>query len=132
MLFEEKKLTSGAFKAIFGAIVALVFSFGTAEFNKGNWSIWTLIANFLLVVLAANTVNIFDLRPGRAGKVYLLGFIMILLFSQKFESYTGMFIPILAITIYYLPFDLQGKVMLGDSGANLLGASLGMMMAGCR
>lgn len=129
MLFEEKKLTSGAFKAIFGAIVALIFSFGTAEFIKGNWWIGTLIANFLLVVLAANTINIFDLRPGRAGKVYLFGFIIILLFSKKFESYTGLFIPILAIMIYYLSFDLKEKVMLGDSGANLLGASLGMMMA---
>ncbi len=129
MLFAEKKLTSGAFKAIFGAIIALVFSFGTAEFIKGNWPVWTFIINFLLVALTANTINIFDLRPGRAGKVYLLGFVLILLFSRDFESYISLFIPILAIMIYYLPFDLKGKVMLGDSGSNLLGASLGIMMA---
>jgi UDP-N-acetylmuramyl pentapeptide phosphotransferase/UDP-N-acetylglucosamine-1-phosphate transferase len=129
MLFEQKKLTSGAFKAMFGAIVALVFSFGTFEFMKGNWPFWTFIVNFLLVALAANTINIFDLRPGRAGKVYLLGFVLILLFSRDFESYISLFIPILAIMIYYLPFDLRGQVMLGDCGSNMLGASLGIMMA---
>lgn len=129
MLFEEKKMTSGAFKAIFGAIVALVFSFGTVEFIKGNWPIWTFIINFLLVALTANTINIFDLRPGRAGKAYILGFILILLFSRDFESYISLFIPILAMMIFYLPFDLRGKVMLGDCGSNSLGASLGIMMA---
>lgn len=129
VLFEQKKLTSGAFKALFGAIIALVFSFGTFEFLKGNWPAWTFIVNFLLVALSANSINIFDLRPGRAGKVYLLAFVLILLFSRDFESYISLFIPILAIMIYYLPFDLKGKVMLGDSGSNLLGASLGIMMA---
>lgn len=129
VLFEQKKLTSGAFKALFGAIIALVFSFGTFEFMKGNWPWWTFIVNFLLVALTANSINIFDLRPGRAGKVYLLAFVLILLFSRDFESYISLFIPILAIMIYYLPFDLRGKVMLGDSGSNLLGASLGIMMA---
>jgi UDP-N-acetylmuramyl pentapeptide phosphotransferase/UDP-N-acetylglucosamine-1-phosphate transferase len=129
MLFEQRKLTSGAFKAIFGAIIAMVFSFGTLDLDKGNWPVWTFIINFLLVALTTNTINIFDLRPGRAGKIYLLGFILVLLFSRGFESYIRLFIPILTIMIYYLPFDLRGKVMLGDCGSNLLGASLGMMMA---
>jgi UDP-N-acetylmuramyl pentapeptide phosphotransferase/UDP-N-acetylglucosamine-1-phosphate transferase len=130
LLFGEQKLTSGAFKAIFGAIIALVFSFGTMEFIRGGWPIWTFLINFLLVASATNTINLFDLRPGRAGKAYLFGFIVVLSFSGgNFLIYTSLFLPILAIMIYYLPFDLQGKVMMGDSGSNLLGASLGIMMA---
>ncbi|HEX3048271.1 MAG TPA: glycosyl transferase [Bacillota bacterium] len=128
-LFLEKKLTTGAFKALFGAVIALIFSLGTVELLKVKWPVWSVIINFLLVVLAANTINIFDLRPGRAGKVYLFAFVVILLCSKYFEDYIGLFLPILAIMIYYLPFDLKAKVMMGDSGANLLGASLGMMMA---
>jgi UDP-GlcNAc:undecaprenyl-phosphate GlcNAc-1-phosphate transferase len=128
-LFLERKLTTGAFKALFGAVIALIFSVGTLELLKVKWPVWSVIINFLLVVLAANTINIFDLRPGRAGKVYLFSFVIILLCSRYFEDYIGLFLPILAIMIYYLPFDLKAKVMMGDSGANLLGASLGMMMA---
>ena len=131
MLFAEKKFTSGAFKALFGGIIALVFSFGSLEFIKDGWPFWvSLIVNFLLVALATNSVNLFDLRPGRAGKAYLSGFIIILAFSgSNFLNFTSLFLPILAIMIYYLPFDLQEKVMMGDSGSNLLGASLGIMMA---
>jgi UDP-N-acetylmuramyl pentapeptide phosphotransferase/UDP-N-acetylglucosamine-1-phosphate transferase len=128
-LFLEKRLTTGAFKAMFGAVIALIFSLGTVELFKVKWPVWSVIINFLLVVLAANTINIFDLRPGRAGKIYLFGFVIILLCSKYFEDYIGLFLPILAIMIYYLPFDLKAKVMMGDSGANLVGASLGMMMA---
>lgn len=128
-LFVNRQLTTGAFKALFGLVIALVFSYGTADFVKGSWQIQTFILNFLLVALAANCINLFDLRPGRASKIYLFGFILILLFSKDFESYIGLFLPVLAILIYYLPFDLKGKVMLGDSGANFLGASLGVMMA---
>ena len=128
-LLREKKLTTGGFKAIFGAIIALVFSIGTGLLTKNAWLPWTILSNFFLVVLAANTVNLFDLRPGRAGKLYVVGFVIILAFSKHFEAYLGLFIPIVAIILFYLPFDLRAKVMMGDTGSNLLGASLGMMMA---
>lgn len=131
-LLKENRLTSGGFKAIFGAIIAMVFSLATLNLMNLEWKlsvIWIILINFLLVVLGANTINLFDLRPGRAGKVFLLGFILILAFSQHFEDYVGLFIPILAIVLFYLPFDLKAKAMLGDVGSNLLGATLGIMMA---
>ena len=129
VLFREKRLTTGGFKAIFGAVIALVFSLGTLELTKNQWPIWTLISNFLLVALSANSINLSDLRPGRAGKFYLFGFILIVLFSRNSESHLGLFLPVLATLLYYLPYDLRAEVMMGDSGSNLLGASLGMMMA---
>lgn len=129
-LIHERVLTSGGFKAIFGAILAFTFSVGSAIIiNNGKLFIWNIIIDFLLVVLAANTINLFDLRPGRAGKVFIAVYIIVLALSKNFEQYTGLFVPILAIIFYYLPFDLRGEVMMGDVGSNLLGASLGIMMA---
>lgn len=128
-LIKSKKLTSGCFKALFGATIALVFSIGVALPVKSVWLPWNILINFLLVSLATNMVNLFDLRPGRAGKIYLLAFLIIIAFSKNVENYFGLFIPIVAIILYYLPFDLRAEVMMGDVGSNLLGASLGMMMA---
>jgi UDP-GlcNAc:undecaprenyl-phosphate GlcNAc-1-phosphate transferase len=133
-LFKEHRLTTGGFKACFGAVVALVFSIASANLTGAkelSWTVailWTVISSFLLVTLAANTINLFDLRPGRAGKIYIFGFIVILMFTKNFEVYTGLFLPILAIMLFYLPYDLKGRVMMGDVGSNLLGASLGTMM----
>jgi UDP-GlcNAc:undecaprenyl-phosphate GlcNAc-1-phosphate transferase len=127
-LFKEHRLTTGSFKACFGAIIALVFSITSANLNGVKIMLWTVGSSFLLVTLAANAVNLFDLRPGRAGKMYIFGFVLILMFTKDFEVYTGLFIPILAIMLFYLPYDLKGRVMMGDVGSNLLGASLGIMM----
>ncbi len=128
-LFKSKQLTSGGFKALFGATIALTFSIGVALSVKSIWLPWTILINFLLVSLAANMVNLFDLRPGRAGKIYLLAFLVILAFSKNLENYIGLFLPLIAIIFYYLPFDLKAEIMMGDIGSNMLGASLGMMMA---
>lgn len=128
-LIKEHRLTTGGFKAVFGAIIALVFCIGTAKLIKTSWAPWQILINFLLVSLAANSVNLFDLRPGRAGKIYIIGFILIFAFSKRFDDYIGLFFPILAIMVYYLPYDLRARVMMGDVGSNLLGASLGIMMA---
>jgi UDP-GlcNAc:undecaprenyl-phosphate GlcNAc-1-phosphate transferase len=128
-LIKNKELTTGGFKLLFGAVIAMVFSIGSAELVQGAWFIWPLLLNFFLITLSANTINLFDLRPGRAGKIYILGFIVILIFSKQFEDSLGLFLPILAIMLVYLPYDLHAKVMMGDLGSNMLGASLGMMMA---
>jgi UDP-GlcNAc:undecaprenyl-phosphate GlcNAc-1-phosphate transferase len=128
-LFKEGRLTTGVFKAFYGAFIAFGFAMGTALLAKKAVVVpWKVLVDFLLVALAANTMNLFDLRPGRAGKIYIVSFLIILAVSSHFEKHFGMFIPILAMVFYYLPFDLEGKVMMGDVGSNLLGASLGMMM----
>ena len=125
---KEKKLTTGGLKALFGGTVALVFSIANARLNGfGNYP-WIIIIDFFLVALAANIINLFDLRPGRAGKAYLIVFITVLLLSKNFINFTGLFLPVMVILLCYLPHDLKAKMMLGDVGSNLLGASLGIMM----
>lgn len=126
--WKEKRLTTGGLKAFLGGTIALVFSIANARLNGFGAYPWMFVVDFLLVALASNVINLFDLRPGRAGKVSLLIFILILLFSKNFIDYTGLFLPLPVILLLYMPYDLKAQMMLGDTGSNLLGASLGMMM----
>lgn len=67
---------------------------------------------------AANLLNLFDLRPGRALKVASA----VSGASMAFGDPTG---AILGSSVAMLPLDLAERTMLGDSGANALGAALG-------
>ena len=66
----------------------------------------------LLVGLAANFLNQLDTRPGRALKAYLLA-------APLADAPVG-------AAVILAPYDLREMAMLGDSGANALGAMLGL------
>jgi hypothetical protein len=70
------------------------------------------LSGALVVGLSANALNQLDTRPGRALKAYLLAAI-----------------PVgapLRVAVLLAPYDLREVVMLGDTGANALGALLGL------
>ena len=70
------------------------------------------LSGALVVGLSANALNQLDTRPGRALKAYLLTAI-----------------PVgapLRVAVLLAPYDLREVVMLGDTGANALGALLGL------
>ena len=79
-----------------------------------------------LVALAANFLNLLDLRPGRAGKAFLLLGLPLHFLAADPAPPAG------AIPGGggYLPWDLRRRAMMGDTGANPLGAALGLMAAG--
>jgi len=83
-----------------------------------------VILNAGLVAGSANLLNLFDLRPGRAIKVAAAS--GVLLGAAGRDSVAA---P-LAAGLALLPEDLGERAMLGDAGANALGAMLGASAAG--
>jgi hypothetical protein len=76
-----------------------------------------------LVAGLANLMNLFDLRPGRAIKAAVAtGGILAVLPGGAGEASAA---P-LAAAVALLPEDLGERSMLGDSGANAIGAMLGV------
>lgn len=69
-----------------------------------------------LVAGSANLLNLFDLRPGRALKVGLVAAVALDAPGPAAAAAT------------LLPDDLRERVMLGDAGANGLGAVLGLAL----
>ncbi len=83
-----------------------------------------VVLNAGLVAGGANLLNLFDLRPGRAVKVAVA--------SGALVATGGAVgtVPPLAAAAALLPEDLGERAMLGDCGANALGAMLGAAAAG--
>ncbi|RDV83987.1 hypothetical protein [Ammonifex thiophilus] len=116
------KLTTGALKALAVLVAALIL------FLPHSASVGEALLNTLLVALWVNTLNLFDLRPGRAGKVFLL--------AWPFFSWAAWGRPELVflwatggVLLAFLPLDLRARVMMGDAGSNTLGGVLGLLAA---
>ncbi|GEM_PF-149259 len=121
------KFTTGFLKAVGGILLALFLSWKI----HGSDSV-RLLLDAALIALSANFINLLDLRPGRAGAVFLVLGGAILLFGIRTQgAFSGvsplLFVALAALVVYER--DARATVMLGDIGSNTLGACLGLALA---
>jgi hypothetical protein len=131
---QAGELTTGAVKiAGIGAtgLTAALIAGARADAGRsdrvasGPLAVADTLINAGLVAGGANLVNLFDLRPGRAVKVALLTGGLLAPSQRGRAAVAG---P-LAAAAALLPDDLEERSMLGDGGANALGAMLGAAAA---
>ncbi|MFC5834927.1 hypothetical protein [Nonomuraea insulae] len=86
------------------------------------------LVNGAAIAGSANLANLFDLRPGRAIKVSLLtgGPLLALTLLRGSPAAAALAAVPLGAAAALLPADLGERAMLGDAGANALGALLGL------
>jgi UDP-N-acetylmuramyl pentapeptide phosphotransferase/UDP-N-acetylglucosamine-1-phosphate transferase len=114
------RLTSGGVKLFGGAALALAVM---AAVQPG--SVGRILADGALVALAANLGNLFDRAPGRCLKVSTIAFAALVAASAADPALVGVAL-VVGAGLALLPGDLGERVMLGDAGANVLGAVLGI------
>jgi len=118
---REGRLSTGAIKAI-GALALAAYVVSGRGLED-----WRYAADVVLLILATNLFNLFDLRPGRAEKgLALLGAGLCL------GAWT--LAPIELLGIFAGPvlvgawLTLRERAMLGDTGSNLIGAVAGVWL----
>jgi UDP-GlcNAc:undecaprenyl-phosphate/decaprenyl-phosphate GlcNAc-1-phosphate transferase len=116
------RLTTGGLKLFGGGLVAVAVAATTIP-----GSALQLAVDALVIALAANLFNLFDLAPGRAVKVAVLTFLAIVLVAGSGEVLRPAAVMIGAAVALLVP-DLRERVMLGDTGANALGSVIGLAL----
>jgi UDP-GlcNAc:undecaprenyl-phosphate/decaprenyl-phosphate GlcNAc-1-phosphate transferase len=127
---RQGEVTTGALKlagiGVTGTVAALLMP-------RDDRSPVDCAVNAGIIAGGANLLNLFDLRPGRAIKVMLISAGLIIGASGTGASGAGvggagrgaLAAPVGA-ALALLPADLRERAMLGDAGANALGAMAGV------
>jgi UDP-N-acetylmuramyl pentapeptide phosphotransferase/UDP-N-acetylglucosamine-1-phosphate transferase len=115
------RLTTGGLKLFGGAALSIVVvAAGTSGRSTGR-----LIADAALVALSANLANLLDRAPGRVLKGGGAVFVVLAVGTGADPELAGVGLAIGAALGLLVP-DLRERCMLGDAGANPLGAVLGV------
>jgi len=117
------EVTTGIVKLAGLAAAGLV----AAPCRTGRCSVAQRLADGALISGAANLVNLLDLRPGRALKT--VAFVGLPLAVSGTGPGAAAAAGALASTAALLPGDLDERHMIGDCGANALGALVGWALA---
>jgi UDP-N-acetylmuramyl pentapeptide phosphotransferase/UDP-N-acetylglucosamine-1-phosphate transferase len=105
-----------------GSLGLALLAMSYLDLSKARW----LLAAGVLV-LATNVFNLLDLRPGRSVKVLVL-------LGAGLTIGSGEARPLWTLGVFLAPalvagaYDLRERAMLGDTGANVLGALAGLWL----
>lgn len=115
----EGRVTTGFVKLAAGAALALVLARSVVGEPAGR-----VLVDGAVIALAANMGNLFDRAPGRTLKVGLVAAVPLLVVLGTSGAAPALAL-VLGAAIGLLPADLRERSMMGDTGANALGAALG-------
>jgi len=115
------RFSTGAIKAV-GALALAAYA--TSGLGHQDFA---YVADLALLLLTTNLFNLLDLRPGRVEKVFVA-----LLAGLCVGAWTAMPLELLGIfvgpVLMVAAFTLRERAMLGDTGANLVGALAGVTL----
>lgn len=126
---RDGEITTGLIKAVGGGCLALTVALIDEPFilrGPSGWAALSVAVDSLVIALMANWINLLDVRPGRALKATLLKSGLLLVAAPL--SAIPLVLALMGVIIGYFRVDLQGKAMMGDVGANFLGAVLGYLL----
>ena len=113
------RLTTGGLKLVGGAAVAVVIAGARDPHSPGH-----LLADAALIALSANLANQLDRRPGRVTKVAVVLFIVLAVAASHRHELEAVAVVVGATAALFVD-DLRERLMLGDVGANAVGACVG-------
>jgi hypothetical protein len=117
------RVTTGSVKMFGGLLIAFIAAAMVAAGDGAD-----LIASTLLIAATANLANLFDLAPGRTMKAATLGWIA-LVAAGGIGAELAATSWVVGLGLGLLPSEMAQKHMLGDTGANAIGAAVGLGIA---
>ncbi len=117
---SQGRITTGFLKLFGGAGVAVVLV-ATPGFATGR----RLLVDAVLIALAANLGNLLDRAPGRTIKAALIAYVPLAIVLGD-GAVAVAIAPAMGAAFGLLGDDLKERLMLGDAGANVIGAVLGL------
>jgi hypothetical protein len=115
------RFSTGVIKAVGALALAAYATSGLGDHD------FAYVADLALLILTTNLFNLLDLRPGRVEKAFvaLVAALCVGAWSAEPLELLGVFIgPVLVVAAY----TLRERAMLGDTGANLVGALAGVSL----
>jgi UDP-N-acetylmuramyl pentapeptide phosphotransferase/UDP-N-acetylglucosamine-1-phosphate transferase len=125
-LLTQGRLTTGLVKVVGGGALAVILvNASVIRAADAGGSGARVVADAMLVALAANLANLFDRAPGRAIKVGLVAWLPLALIART-DTVGVAIAPVVGAFAGLLGDDLHERLMLGDAGSNVIGAVLGL------
>jgi UDP-GlcNAc:undecaprenyl-phosphate/decaprenyl-phosphate GlcNAc-1-phosphate transferase len=122
------EFSTGALKAV-GSLALAFYALQAIGYGDGAGEYLLAVA---LLVLTTNLFNLLDLRPGRSAKAFLLlgALLSLIAWHDRYGVSILLWIvgPLVAPILVVGFFDLKERTMLGDTGANVIGAAAGLWL----